>query len=819
MLSELRYAFRAVFKNPRFTLVAIAALALGVGANTAIFSVVNAVLLEPLPYPDSGRLVRICRTFQGNDPACETSIPKYMAWSQADAFDAISVYEDEGPGMTLGGEHSEPIDAVHVSAGYFRVFGATPAMGRVFSPAEDLPGGPRVAVISDHLWTSRFAGDPAVVGKPIALNGESYVVVGVLPRFRSAVKADVFLPLQADPNTTNQGHYLSVAAHLKPGVTIDAARAAVRAQGERFRQANPKWMGKDENVGVYRMLDIAVGDVRPALLILLGAVGLVLLIACANVANLLLARAAGRQREIAIRAAIGAGRGRIVRHLLLESLMLAMAGTVAGAIAGLWGARAIVALSPENLPRIDEFAGGSFLTSLIDPRIVAFTVLVSLATTVLFGLAPALHASRADLGSTLKESGGRGATSGRAARTRSVLVVVETALALMLLVGATLLVRTFVALRGVQPGFDARGVLTFHTSLAGTRYLTARSLDRLTREATARLDAIPGVEASAVAVFVPTQGGADLPFTIEGRKLPPDSQYHGDEDWRAVSPAYFRALSIGRLRGRTFDDRDAPGAAPVVVVNAAFVKKYFPKEDAMGRQITIGHGLGPEFEDPVRTIVGVVGDVRENGLGREAPPILYVPMVQISDAFVKFGFNVVPPSWLVKTSAPSAGMIPAVRQTFEDIDRALAVGEVRPMDQVVARSIAQQNFNMTLLTVFGAIALLLAAVGVYGVISYSVEQATHDISVRLALGAAPRDILSLVVGGGMKLAGAGLAFGVAGALAASRVLSNLLYGVKATDPLTYAVAVGSLGAIALLACYVPARRAMRVDPIVALKQE
>ena len=819
MPSELRYAFRAVFKNPRFTLVALAALALGVGANTAIFSVVNAVLLHPLPYPDSGRLVRLCRDFPGR-PQCVVSIPKYMAWSQADAFDAVALYEAEGPGTTLGGERPEPVEAVHVSAGFFRLFGATPALGRTFTPAEDAPGGPRVAVITHHLWTSRFGANPSLVGSAITLNSESYLLIGVLPKtFRSEARADVFIPLQADPNSTNQGHYLSAAAHLKPGLSIEAAAAAVRAQGERFRQANPKWMSKEETAGVHPMLDIAVGDVRPALLILFGAVGLVLLIACANVANLLLARAAGRQREIAIRAAIGAGRGRIIRQLLVESLILALAGTAAGVVAGLWGARAIVALSPADLPRIDEFAQLSFVSSLLDPRIAGFTVLVSLATAILFGLAPALHASRADLGSTLKESGGRGATSGRAARTRSLLVIVETALALMLLVGSTLLVRTFVALRAVQPGFDARNVLTFRTSLAGTRYASARNVDRLTRDVTARLNAIPGVEASAMTIFLPTQDGADLPFSIDGRKLPPDSPYHGDEDWRSATPAFFRALSIPLLRGRTFDDRDAAGAAPVLIVNAAFVKKYFANEDPIGRRVTIGHGLGPEFEDPTRTIVGVVGDVRENGLEQDAPPILYVPIAQISDGLAKLGFGLVPPSWVVKTAAPTTSMVPAVREAFESVDRQLAVAQVRPMTEVIARSIARQNFNMTLLSVFGAIALVLAAVGVYGVISYSVEQATHDISVRLALGAAPRDIMSLVVGGGMKLAGAGLAVGIGAALGAARVLSNMLYGVKPTDLLTYAAAVTSLGVIAMIACYVPARRAMRVDPIVALKQE
>ncbi|HEX4565416.1 MAG TPA: ABC transporter permease, partial [Vicinamibacterales bacterium] len=794
---ELRHAFRAVFKNPRFTLVAVAALALGVGANTAIFSVVNAVLLQPLPYPDSGHLVRLCRTFQGGQPGCSISIPKYMAWSRAEAFDAIALYDQGGPGVTIGGAQAEQVPAIHVSAGYFRVFGALPTIGRAFSAQEDAPNGPHVVVISHHLWRSRFESNPAIVGQTITLNGDSYVIVGVTPqRFRADPAADVFIPLQADPDSTNQGHYLSVAAHLKPGVALDVARAEVRAQGERFRHDNPKWMGKEEGVSVYPMLEIAVGDVRPALLILLGAVGLVLLIACANVANLLLARAAGRQREIAIRSAIGAGRGRIVRQLLLESLILAAAGAVAGVIVGVWGARAIVALSPADLPRIDDFAQASFVAALLDLRIVAFTVLVSLTTAVLFGLAPALQLSRADLAATLKDAGGRGSTSRRAARTRAVLVVAETALALMLLVGATLLARTFVALRAVHPGFDPHGVVTLHTSLSVTRYASARNVDAFARAAVTRLDAIPGVEASAMALFLPTAGGADLPFTIAGRPLPSDSLYHGDEDWRSITPQYFGALAIPLLRGRLFDDHDAPSSAPALIVNAAFVKKYFPKEDAIGRQVTIGHGLGPEFEDPTRTIVGVVGDVHENGLEEAAPPILYVPVSQVSDGLTRLANGVVPPSWIVKTSAPSAGITPAIRQAFAEVDSQLAIADVRSMDAVVARSISRQNFNMTLLTVFGAIALLLAAVGVYGIMSYSVEQATHDISVRLALGAGPRQILHLVVGSGMKLAGAGLAIGVAAAFGASRVLAKLLYGVKSTDPTTYAIAAAALGVIA-----------------------
>src|SRR5258708_18251190 len=547
LVSDLRYAFRAVFKNPQFSLVAVAALALGIGANAAIFSVVNAVLLQPLPYPDAGRLVRLCREFQGQ-PQCAASIPKYAAWSRAQAFDAIAASDCAGPGLNLsGGDRPEQIKGIHVAEGYFRVFGAVPAVGRTFSVQEDSPGGPRVAVITHKLWTSRFASDPQMVGRSISLNGDAYTVIGILaPRFRAEPAADVFIPLQADPNSTNQGHYLAVAAHLTPGATIDSARAELRVLGARFRKANPKWMSDNEEAGVYRMLDIAVGRVRPALLILLGAVGLVLLLACANVANLLLARAAGGQREVAIRAAIGASRAQIVRQLLLESLLLAVAGAAAGVMAGVWGARGLLALSPGDLPRADDFAQASFWTTMLDWRIIAFTVGVSCLTAILFGLGPALQLARTELGQTLKEAGGRGATNRRAARTRSALVIVETALALMLLVGATLLIRTFVALREVRPGFDAKGVLTLQTSLAGTKYNTARSVDALTRTITQRLDALPGIEASAMAITLPTEGGVDLPFVIEGRPLTGTGRYHGDGNWAPIPPEHFRLLATPR---------------------------------------------------------------------------------------------------------------------------------------------------------------------------------------------------------------------------------------------------------------------------------
>ncbi len=817
-LSDVRYAVRVFLKNPRFTAVALAALALGIGANAAIFSVVNTVLLQPLPYNDASRLVQICREFQG--PACPASIPKFNAWSRAQSLDAIAAYDFAGPGMNLGrGDRPEQVKGIHVSQGYFKVFGATTAYGRTFTPDEDRPGGPHVVVLSHKLWAAQFGSDPQIVGTPISLNGDAYTVVGVLgERFRSQPDADVFIPLQPDPNSTNQGNYLVVAGHLQPGATIGTARAELNVIGDAFRKANPRWMSDQEHVGVYPLQEISVRDVRPALLILLGAVGLVLLIACANVANLLLARAAGRRREVAIRAAIGAGRGQIVRQLLVESVLLALLGGVIGVVAGVWGAGALIAVSPGGLPRADDLAHESLLTAVLDWRIIAFTVGVALVTGLLFGLAPALHLARADLASTLKEAGGRGASGRRAARTRNALVVVEMALALVLLVGATLLIRTFISLHDVRPGFEPRGVLTLQTSLAGTRYTTTQGVASLVRTLTQRIDALPGVQASAMAISLPPDSSVDLPFRIEGRALEGNALYHGDEQWRSISPAYFRALTIPVMRGRAFEDRDQASSAPVAIVNVAFAKKYWPGADPIGQRITIAKGLGPEFEDPTRQVIGLVGDVKEDGLDHDAPPVMYVPVAQIGDGLTRLANSVLPASWVIKASSLS-GLAPLIQKEILLVDGQLPLARVQTMEQVMETSIARQNFNMLLLTIFGAIALVLAAIGIYGLMSYSVEQSSHDIGVRLALGAERRSILSLVVSSGMRLAFAGLALGLAGSFAAARLLSGMLYGVKPSDPATYAVVVGVLATVAFLGCYLPARRATRVDPIIALRQE
>jgi predicted permease len=816
----MKYAMRSLVKNPRFSLVAIAALALGIGANAAIFSVVNTVLLQPLPYPDAARLVRVCRMFDGR-PQCAESIPKYMAAAKATSLDAVAAYDFAGPGLNLAGSGlPQQIKGIHVTASYFRVFGAAPALGRTFTAEEDRAGGPRVVVLADALWSSHFGSDPAIAGKTVLLNGDPYTVVGVMgARFRSEPAADVFIPLQADPNSTNHGNYLSIAGHLAPGVALEQARAEMKLLGEQFRRDNPKWMGDNEQAGVFTMQDIAVRDVRPVLLILLGAVGLVLLIACANVANLLLARAAGRQREVAIRAAVGAGRGVIVRQLLAESLVLSACGALAGCIAGVWGARALISLSPGGLPGVEDLANAPLLSSLLDWRLLAFMVAVAIVTGLLFGIAPALHLSRGDVSASLKESGGRGVSNRKAARTRDALVVVEIALALMLLVGATLLIRTVAGLRDVKPGFDTKHVLTLQTSLAGSKYETTRQVETLTRTMTQRIDALPGVQASAMAISLPTEGGVDLPFRIEGRALQGSDMYHGDENWRSVSPEYFKALGIPLLRGRVFTERDSGGTAPVVLINDALAKKYWPNADPIGQRMTIGKGLGPEFEDPTREIAGIVANVRENGLDQDAPPILYVPGAQVSDRLTRLANSLIPARWIVRTSGVTAPLLASIQQEFLAVDSQLPVARARTMEVVVGSSIQQQNFNMLLLSIFGGIALVLAAIGIYGLMSYSVEQGTRDIGVRLALGAERGAILRMVVSRGMTLAGLGLAAGLAATFAASRLLARMLYGVKPTDPASYVVVAAALGMIALLACYLPARRATRVDPIIALRAE
>ena len=841
IFQDARFAVRSMLRSPGFTAVAVVTLALGIGANTSIFTVVNAILLRPLPYPDAERLVFVTRTFPGGR-AGSVSIPKFFSWKRdsSDVLANVAAYDFMGPGVSLSGYGDpEQVKAIHASVDFFPLFGVRPALGRTFSAEEDRPGGPRVAVLSYGLWKRRFGADPRLVGRTVVLSGEPHTVIGIAPPdFEPNPPADVWLPLQADPNSTNQGHYLVCAGRLKPGITRDAANARMKIAAEQFRRQYPDAVGKQESVGVVSMRELMVGDIRPMLLITLGAVAFVLLIACANVANLLLSRAAAREKEIAIRMAIGAGRWRLVRQLLTESSLLALTGGAMGLVLGYWGLRLLLAFTPAELPRLSEMTTHSGL----DIRVLLFTVLLSLATGVVFGLAPAFKISRPDLSSTLKEGAAHTTSSVRhlrapdlpalrrfsilmlvmwlvrRLRARGLLVVSEMALSLVLLVGAGLLIRSAVLLRAVQPGVDARNVLTFKTALTGARYATTAAVTQFSRVLTERLERLAGVRAAASIINLPTEPGPDLPFWIEGR---PNSggDPTGDEQWRYASPHAFQATGVRLLHGREFADTDTAKSPAVAIVNEAFTRKYWPIQDPLGQRITIGKGMGPEFEDPTREIVGVVGNVREFGLSNPPPPMMYIPQAQVLDALTALGSKVLPVAWVVRTSVDPMTLATIVRREVVSADPQQAVFDFRSMDQVFEKSMADRGFILLLLSVFAGTALLLAAIGIYGVVAYSVERRAHEIGIRIALGAGQGDVLRLVVRHGMTLAGIGVAIGLVAALALTRVLTALLYGVQATDPVTFAGVAIVLSAVALAATWIPARRAARIDPIAALRCE
>ena len=819
LFADLRYAVRMLRKNAGFAAVAVAALALGIGANTAIFTVVNAVLLNPLPYPQPDRIMKLGRKFS-QGMGYSNSIPKYMAWRRNQAFEAMALYDFGSLGMNLGTNNPpDQIKGAHVSAEYFKVFGVSPVAGRSFTDAEDLPKGQQAAVISYGLWQSRFGGDQAIIGRTVLLNGAPFPVVGVLPSgFHPDPEADVFIPMQADPNSTNQGHYLSVAGRLKPGITRTVAQAQITAAGEQFRGDNPKWMDSAEGVAVVSMRDALVGDVRPALLILSGAVALVLLIACANVASLLLARASGRQRELAIRGAVGATRARMIQQMLTESLLLAALGGIIGFALGAWGVRELLALVPGNLPRLTDAAGNHAAIPLLDWRAAVFTLGTALLTGLLFGIIPALQSSRTDLSSNLKESGGRSGTGLKNNRVRSVLVVAEVALALVLLVGAVLLIRTFAGLQNVNAGLDPRNVLTLQTSLAGGNYLTTAKVDNLITQAARRIEALPGVEAVATAIVLPVEGGVDLPFNIAG-KPPSKGDYNGDEQWRSVSPHYFKVFKIQLLRGREFSETDAGKGSKVVIVNDAMAKRYWKGEDPIGQVITIGKGLGPQFEDPPRQIVGIVATVRENGLKNADVGVMYIPESQVPEGLTTLANSVIPLSWAIRTATSPLTMRIPVERELRAVDGQLPISKERTMEQVVSNTVARQNFNMLLLSIFAGVALVLAAIGIYGLVSYSVQQRTQELGIRMALGADRGNMLRLVLKQGMTLTVIGVVLGLALAYAMTRLLASLLFGVKATDPSTFGAVAGVLALVALVAAFIPARRATAIDPAIALRYE
>ena len=820
LLQDVRYAGRMLRRSPGFAATAISALALGIGANTAIFTVVNTVLLQPLAYPEPDRLVQLeLSSPQGNGNI--TSIPKFIIWrEQTQVFQDVAAYDLGGPGVNLTGEdRPEQLKGVHVSAEFFRLFGARVVAGRTFSAEEDRPGGSPLAVIAGGLWRRRFGSDLNLVGKSIDLGGEPFTVIGILdPTFTSDPPADIYLPLKADPNSTDQAHYLRAAARLKPGVTLEKAKAAMKVAAEQFNRkfaaAAGAQLGPQGSFTAEPLRDTIVGDVRKALLVLLGAVSLVLLIACANVANLLLARATIRRREIAIRAAIGAGRGRLIRQLLTESVLLSLAGGLLGLGLGYFGVRGLLSINPGNIPRIGEQGSGITL----DWRVLVFTLGVSVFTGVLFGLIPAFNASRTDLNATLKESGLRAGSGLRQNKARSILVVTEMALALVLLVGAALLIRTFGALRSVDPGFDARNVLTMQMSLTGTRFNKAAGVNQLVREVQRHVESLPGVTALASTCCLPLEGGFGLPLTIEGRPLT-DGPFHGGASWHPVSPRYFQVFKIPLVHGRMFTERDDGGAVPVVLINEGLAKQFWPNSDAVGQRITIGKGIGPEFAEAPREIVGIVGDVRGQGLNNNPDPIMYVPVAQVTDGVTALNNGIIPITWTIRTNVEPYSVSKEIQEALRTASGGLPVAHIRSMEQVRGESTSRTDFNMTLLVIFASLALLLAAIGIYGLMAYSVQQRTQEIGIRMALGASAQDVRKMVVRQGMALALAGVIIGVAAALGVTRLMASLLYGVTPKDPIAMTSVALLLVGVALAATYLPARRASQMDPVESLRYE
>jgi putative ABC transport system permease protein len=817
LLGDAKHAARIFLTSRGFAMTAIAALALGIGANTAIFSVVNAVLLEPLSYPQPDRLVAVMRSFP-EGPGRATSIPKFIVWrEQTKVFQSMTAYDFAGPGINLtGGELPEQVKGIHASAGYFDVFGAPIALGRAYTESEDRPGGPHVVVISNGLWRSRFGGDPSIIGKTIELSGDPYQVIGVMgSTFHPDPAADLWIPLGADPNSTDQGHYLLCTARLRPGVTLDQAKAAMKMAAEEFRRKFPDHlMDARESATAVPLRDTVVEGVRSALLILLGAVGFVLLIACANVANLLLARATLRKREMAIRAALGAGRRRIIYQLLTESVLLSFVGGALGLALGYSGVRMLLAANPMSIPRIGEH--GAAVT--LDGRVLAFTIVISFLTGILFGLIPALGASRGDLSSIVKESGSRSGSGFRQNKARSILIVTEMALALILLVGAALLIRTFAALREVNPGFDAHNVLAMEMSLSGSRFQKTAGVEQAVREVEERVGGLPGVEGVASTCCLPLAGGFDLPFTIEG-KPPKDGPYNGDVLWRDVSPQYFEVFRIPLLRGRAFTEQDDAGSAHVVVINEAMAKQFWPKADAVGARITIGHGIGPEFEEPSRQVIGVVGNTRDQGLDNDPPPMMFLPVAQVADGITALADRIVPINWVIRTKVAPFSLSAEIQNEIRSATGGLPVARLRTMEQVVGESTAQSDFSTSLLSLFAAVALLLAAIGVYGLMAYSVEQRTAEIGIRMALGATPQNVRKMMVFEGMRLTAAGVLIGAACALGLTRFMTDMIYGVKTWDPTVFVSVAALLSAVSCFAAYIPAQRASRVDPVISLRYE
>jgi predicted permease len=824
VVQDLHYAVRSLRRSPGFAVVVVLTLALGIGANTAIFSVANAVMLRPLHAPEPDRIVQ----FMSNGPSGAyptVTLPTANAWLQqtTSVLEDVSAQRLDFVNLT-GGAHPEQIAAARVTAAFFRLFGAAVETGRTFTRVEDRPGGERVVVLSHRLWLRRFGGDAAIVGKRVVLGTQPYQIVGILRAdFEPEVfdqPPDVWIPFQIDPDTRDiGGEFCSVIGRLKPGITLDAARAQLQTVANDYRRAFPARVPPRGTFTLVPVRDAIVDTVRSSLVLLGCTVGLVLIIASANVANLLLARGAKRGRELSIRASLGATRGRVVRQLLTENLVLSITGGILGLSCGSFGIRALVAAYPEKNPlilggntvSIPRIADGSSVTT--DWRVLSFTLLVTIATTVLFGLLPALRVSKMDLHAGLKDGAADGSV--RHARLRALLVTSELGLAVTLLVGAALLIRTVLALYAVDPGFDLHHVLTMRMSVSGTAFEKRAGIAELTREGTRRLSLLPDVISASATCCVPLETVWQLTFSVVGHAEP--SRMAG---WTFVAPGYFDVFRIPVVRGRAFTERDTADAPGVIIINESMARRFWPTSDPMNDRLVVGRGVRPDYDvDPVRQIVGIVADVRDTSLIRNPRPAMYVPVAQVPDNVTALNVKLLPLVWVVRTKADPHSVAAAVDTELQTASGGLPTSRVRSMDEVASESTARTSFNMLLMVVFAGAALLLSAVGVYGLMSYAVQQRTREIGIRMALGADRRQVWKMVMGHGMKVTLAGATLGIAAAFVLTRMIAGFLFGVSARDPVVFTAVPVVLMAVSLTAAWFPSLRATRVNPTTALRHD
>jgi putative ABC transport system permease protein len=812
-MQDFRFGIRMLWRSPGFTVTAVATLALAIGMNTAIFSIVNAVLLKPVHAPEPDRVVMFIDTNkQGSGPLAAEI--EFNLWrEQQSVLREVSGYRT-GSFFLTGINQPEKAEALFVTEDYFRLFDVPFTKGRSFTSEEERPDGPHVVILSSAFWQKAFGGDSHVIGKVISLSGDPYEVIGIVAadvQTETLAPPDIWVPFPMEPNSNSQMHYFQAVGRLNPGVTLKMANAQLQLMTQEFRSEYPNTVSarRGDTYSVQTMGDVLVQDTRLSLLVLVAAVSLVLLIACSNIANLLLVRATTRTREIAIRVTVGASRARIVRQLLVESGLLFMIAASFGLALGLASIRALLVLIPFSIPRVG--VTGSNVGA--DWRVLFFTFAIALITGLLFGLVPALQSSRIDLNSSLKDGGDHGGSAFLGNKARSILIVSEVGLAAVLLIGAALFIRTLIVLRSVSPGFDLHNVLTTRTPIDPT-IVKASGIDRAVRNAVQRLTATPGVESAAFASPLPLDGDFNsLPVIVVGRSL--NGPSHGFGRRVVVSSGYFDVLRIPLLRGRLFTESDNLDAPAVAIINQEMARELWPDGDPLTDSLLIAKGLGPRFEEPARQIIGIVGDVHDDGLDIKPLPAVFIPGSQLPAA----RWVGLPVNWVVRTRAQSPSLRVSIQNGLDQVTGGLPAPPLRSMEEVIVRSTASQKFNMLLMTIFGGSALLLAAIGIYGLVSYSTFQRTREIGIRLALGADPIGVRNMVIVQGMRLTLIGIVIGMAGAFELTRFIASMLFGVRARDPWVFVTVPVLLSAVALFSVWLPAGRASRTDPVNALRYE